>query len=458
MPKVEGECIRGVRAGGYPQGAGTSPAPRCGATASPPRGARAGSGGGLDRGPLFVRQGVAPCLLGVGESLRDEAGVALQLVLGAAPPAHPPVCRADPPNGCHAAATEPSGPGRRGPDSATVLDSGRLAQLGEHQLDKLGVTGSSPVAPTYETRWKRRVSSLPRLRSFDRLRHRQRLVCAHSCPFNGPLERLPLLRGQPLAVLHDLRVDRERERRVFVPDLRRDVHRVVAGGTRSDANVRRRPCGATLPIGSMPSFASRTFAFSIARRSSRRRTFCRQSFSPFSVGNTRSVGSLNRERSSHNASSSRRAGVEVDDPHPRVRLRLLDRQCAAGEVHVAALQVEGLLDPQACTCERREQRPPAAMQVRLRGLQQRHQLLRLHEPAAPPGALEPASPAARGVAGEHPVLDGDLQDLREPDERLVRRVRGQTERHALLTGGPAGVERRTLSVPSWPCSGRPRGR
>ena len=147
MPKVEGECIRGVRAGGYPQGASTSPAPRCGATASPPRGARAGSGGGLDRGPLFVRQGVAPCLLGVGESLRDEAGVALQLVLGAAPPAHPPVCRADPPNGCHAAATEPSGPGRRGPDSATVLDSGRLAQLGEHQLDKLGVTGSSPVAP-----------------------------------------------------------------------------------------------------------------------------------------------------------------------------------------------------------------------------------------------------------------------------------------------------------------------
>jgi hypothetical protein len=29
--------------------------------------------------------------------------------------------------------------------------------LGEHQLDKLGVTGSSPVPPTSETRWKRRV-------------------------------------------------------------------------------------------------------------------------------------------------------------------------------------------------------------------------------------------------------------------------------------------------------------
>src|SRR4051794_11514798 len=28
---------------------------------------------------------------------------------------------------------------------------GRLAQLGEHQLDKLGVTGSSPVPPTSET-------------------------------------------------------------------------------------------------------------------------------------------------------------------------------------------------------------------------------------------------------------------------------------------------------------------
>src|SRR2546421_7745825 len=28
-------------------------------------------------------------------------------------------------------------------------DPGRLAQLGEHQLDKLGVTGSSPVPPIY---------------------------------------------------------------------------------------------------------------------------------------------------------------------------------------------------------------------------------------------------------------------------------------------------------------------
>ena len=33
---------------------------------------------------------------------------------------------------------------------ATLLGRGRLAQLGEHQLDKLGVTGSSPVAPTSE--------------------------------------------------------------------------------------------------------------------------------------------------------------------------------------------------------------------------------------------------------------------------------------------------------------------
>jgi hypothetical protein len=32
----------------------------------------------------------------------------------------------------------------------TVPRPGRLAQLGEHQLDKLGVTGSSPVAPTRE--------------------------------------------------------------------------------------------------------------------------------------------------------------------------------------------------------------------------------------------------------------------------------------------------------------------
>ena len=31
---------------------------------------------------------------------------------------------------------------------ATIRAPGRLAQLGEHQLDKLGVTGSSPVPPT----------------------------------------------------------------------------------------------------------------------------------------------------------------------------------------------------------------------------------------------------------------------------------------------------------------------
>ncbi|MBM2823219.1 MAG: hypothetical protein HW413_1965, partial [Thermoleophilia bacterium] len=32
-------------------------------------------------------------------------------------------------------------------DCANLSHLGRLAQLGEHQLDKLGVTGSSPVPP-----------------------------------------------------------------------------------------------------------------------------------------------------------------------------------------------------------------------------------------------------------------------------------------------------------------------
>ncbi len=35
-----------------------------------------------------------------------------------------------------------------GPLMARIGGPGRLAQLGEHQLDKLGVTGSSPVPPT----------------------------------------------------------------------------------------------------------------------------------------------------------------------------------------------------------------------------------------------------------------------------------------------------------------------
>ena len=33
-------------------------------------------------------------------------------------------------------------------DACKQASFGRLAQLGEHQLDKLGVTGSSPVPPT----------------------------------------------------------------------------------------------------------------------------------------------------------------------------------------------------------------------------------------------------------------------------------------------------------------------
>src|SRR5207248_5723583 len=45
----------------------------------------------------------------------------------------------------------PSRPARSGASargSYNPPDPGRLAQLGEHQLDKLGVTGSSPVPPT----------------------------------------------------------------------------------------------------------------------------------------------------------------------------------------------------------------------------------------------------------------------------------------------------------------------
>ena len=90
MPKAsKANASEAFELEGTPRGRARRPPPRCGATASPPRGARAGSGGGLDRGPLFVRQGVAPCLLGVGESLHDETRMALELVLpGADPAAH----------------------------------------------------------------------------------------------------------------------------------------------------------------------------------------------------------------------------------------------------------------------------------------------------------------------------------------------------------------------------------
>ena len=47
------------------------------------------------------------------------------------------------PRGCHG----PFYALRAEADSASLSHLGRLAQLGEHQLDKLGVTGSSPVPP-----------------------------------------------------------------------------------------------------------------------------------------------------------------------------------------------------------------------------------------------------------------------------------------------------------------------
>src|SRR4051794_11270355 len=40
-----------------------------------------------------------------------------------------------------------SASGSEGTTSCQIRSLGRLAQLGEHQLDKLGVTGSSPVPP-----------------------------------------------------------------------------------------------------------------------------------------------------------------------------------------------------------------------------------------------------------------------------------------------------------------------
>jgi hypothetical protein len=60
-----------------------------------------------------------------------------------------------------------------------------------------------------------------------------RVICAHLCPLR-PLERavelVQLCARQPLAPLDRVGVDAEREGRVLVPDLRRRVGGVVAGG------------------------------------------------------------------------------------------------------------------------------------------------------------------------------------------------------------------------------------
>jgi hypothetical protein len=73
------------------------------------------------------------------------------------------------------------------------------------------------------------------------------------------------------------------------------------------------------------------------------------SFWPFRVGKTRSVGSVNGERSSQSASSSR-------SDHRERSLR---------EVEVATLERQGLLDPEARAGERREHRAAPAREERL---------------------------------------------------------------------------------------------
>src|SRR5262245_23045315 len=50
---------------------------------------------------------------------------------------------------------------------ATMRLPGRLAQLGEHQLDKLGVTGSSPVPPIFPRRGAKNMRAAQAARTMD---------------------------------------------------------------------------------------------------------------------------------------------------------------------------------------------------------------------------------------------------------------------------------------------------
>ena len=88
---------------------------------------------------------------GVPHGLRDAARVVARRRggPGAARASTPPACRSSP----RAAGAAPGG-------CYPARPRGRLAQLGEHQLDKLGVTGSSPVTPTSESPASRGFSAL----------------------------------------------------------------------------------------------------------------------------------------------------------------------------------------------------------------------------------------------------------------------------------------------------------
>ena len=64
-------------------------------------------------------------------------------------------------------------------------------------------------------------------------------VCAQSCPIKGLTERRAVGSTETFAALHGVRVRSERERDVLVPDLPRDVDRVVTA--RSSQTRERSP-------------------------------------------------------------------------------------------------------------------------------------------------------------------------------------------------------------------------
>ena len=65
----------------------------------------------------------------------------------------------------------------------------------------------------------------------------RRFDSAHFCPFEGLVEGQTVLVREPLPALCRLRVDADRERRIFVAELLGDVDRIVAAGC-PDTRVR----------------------------------------------------------------------------------------------------------------------------------------------------------------------------------------------------------------------------
>ncbi len=206
--------------------------------------------------------------------------------------------------------------------------------------------------------------------------------------------------------------------------------------------VRRSECG-VMPSGSglRPPAVRFSFARSTDLATTRRRALLRSCRAPLSVGNTKSSASPNRVWALWTESSSRSAGSRSTWRTPASVFESATRSRPAGRStsrqHKSSASL--IRNPASVRVASSARRGVARRSTRAgielaSGVEQRDDLLRAVEPGPlRPALLQPSPLPPRRVAIDQLALDSDLEDLREPRDRLVdRRRRDRPLAHLLL--------------------------